>query len=69
MKVKTSYEHGEAITAGKEYEVIEWYPDEYVNSADIYDDEGNSIFIIVSDKFPCAFLNGKGNWEIVEEDD
>ena len=65
MKVKTNYEHGDAITAGKEYDVVELYNNGAVESADICDDDGDIIYILLSDKVPCAHLNDEGHWEIV----
>ena len=71
MKVKTNYEHGEDITAGKEYEVLKWYPKgtrSKSDAADIRDDEGYKIYIIVSNHVCCVHLDNEGHWEIVEED-
>jgi len=62
MRVKTDYEGCEYITAGKEYEVVEEFPD--VSCRSVVDDDGTEI--IIYSNGTCAHLERTGTWEVVE---
>lgn len=71
MKVRTDYEECPYITAGKVYEVIKHDPKEPGNlcaGAEIVDDVGDVLYILLSETPECGFLNYAGVWEIIEED-
>lgn len=63
MYVTTDYPHATNFTAGKQYEVVEDYCG-LTELKRVIDDNGHSTVIKLID---CAFLDGVGNWEIVEE--
>lgn len=70
MKVRTDYADNPDITPGKLYEVTKYDPKEpgdLCAGAEIADDTGFIIYILLSDTPECGFLDCKGVWEVVEE--
>ena len=71
MKVRTDYDGCPYITAGKVYEVIKHdhkQAGDMCAGAEIVDDEGDTLYILLSDVPVCGHLDSKGVWEVIEED-
>ena len=71
MEVRTDYNGNPDITPGKLYDVIKYDPKEpgdLCAGAEIVDDAGCIIYILLSETPECGFLDESGIWEIIEED-
>lgn len=67
LYVRTTYEHCDYFKPNKDYEVTELIQDIAGDSANVIGEDGMIHYILLSDEPECAYLNGQGVWELIEE--